>query len=85
VRRILIWLAILIPAGYYLLVFAAEGVPVLGEGGLNIGKTELYVTRSIIIVVNLAIGLGAINLFSHHARNIVRRRKEWPYSIVVLV
>jgi len=83
VRRKLIWLAILFPAGYYLLVFFAEGVPVLGERGLNIGKTELYVTRGIIIVINLAIGLGAINLFSHHARNILRRRKEWPYSIVV--
>jgi hypothetical protein len=83
VRSKLIWLAILIPAGYYLLVFFAEGIPLLGEGGLKIGRTELYVSRGIVIVINLAIGLGAINLFSHHARNILRRRKDWPYSIVV--
>ena len=84
-RARLIWLAILIPTAYFLLVFLGEGIPALGKGGLNIARTELYATRSIQIIINLAIGLGVINLFAHHARNIARRRKDWVYSIVVFV
>jgi hypothetical protein len=85
VRAKLIWLAILIPTAYFLLVFLGEGIPVLGKGGLNIARTELYATRSIQIVINLAIGLGVINLFAHHLNNIARHRKDWIYSVVVFV
>ena len=84
-RAKLIWLAILFPAVYYLLVFCAEGVSLLGEGGLRIDETDVYVGRGIIIVLTLAIGLGVINLFGHHARNIANRRRDWPYSIIVFI
>ena len=84
-RAKLIWLALLFPAVYYLLVFFSEGVSLLGEGGLHIDKTDVYVGRSIIIVLALAIGLGVINLFAHHAKNVVNKRKDWQYSIIVFV
>ena len=84
-RARLIWLALLFPAVYYLLVFFAEGGPPLGEGGLRINETDVYVGRGIIIVLALAIGLGVINLFAHHAKNAVNKRKDWQYSIIVFV
>lgn len=84
-RATLIWLAILFPAVYYLLLFFAEGVSLLGKGGLRIDETDVYVGRGIIIVLTLAIGLGVINLFGHHAKNIANRRRDWPYSIIVFV
>lgn len=84
-RRKLIWLAIILPAVYFLLVFLAEGVPLLKSKGLNIGATEVYASDSIVIVINMAIGLGLINLFVRHIRNIVRRHKDWPYSVVVFL
>jgi hypothetical protein len=85
VRAILIWLALLLPAVYYLLLFFAEGVSLLGEGGLRIDETDVYVGRGVIIVLALAIGLGVINLFAHHAKNAVNKRKDWQYSIIVFV
>jgi hypothetical protein len=85
VRAKLIWLALLFPAVYYLLVFFSEGVSLLGEGGLRIDETDVYVGRGIIIVLALAIGLGVINLFAHHAKNAVNKRKDWQYSIIVFV
>jgi hypothetical protein len=85
VRATLIWLAILFPAVYYLLLFSAEGVPLLGKGGLRIDETDVYVGRGIIIVLTLAIGLGVLNLFGHHTKNIANRRRDWPYSIIVFV
>ncbi len=85
-RRILIWLAVLVPAAYFLLVFFAEGFPAhLGAGGLNVGITEFYVSRGIVIVIALAVGLGVINLFAHHLANIVRRRQDWPYSVILFI
>lgn len=84
-RRKLTWLAILVPAVYFLLVFFAEGIPVLGEGGLNIEVTESYVTRGLVVVIALAVGLGLINLFAQHAGNVLRRGKDWVYSVVVFV
>jgi hypothetical protein len=85
VRRKLTWLAILIPAVYFLLLFFAEGIPALGEGGLNIGATESYVTRALVVVIAMAVGLGLINLFAQHAGNLLRRGKDWTYSVVVFV
>ena len=41
-RRRLIWLAIFVPAAYFLLVFFAEGIPALGAGGLNLGAYKEY-------------------------------------------
>ena len=82
-RRKLTWLAILVPAAYFLLVFFAEGIPALGEGGLNIQATESYVTRGLVVVIALAVGLGLINLFAQHAGNVLRRGKDWAYSVVV--
>jgi len=84
-RRKLIWLAIVVPACYFLLVFFGEGVPLLKSTGFDIRATEVYASDSIVIVINMAIGLGLINLFVQHSRNIVRRHKDWPYSIVVFV
>ncbi|MFQ5806027.1 MAG: hypothetical protein ACE5I3_06215 [Phycisphaerae bacterium] len=84
-RRKLTWLAIFIPAAYFLLVFFAEGIPALGEAGLNLGASELYVSRGLVVVVTLAVGLGVINLFAHHAANVLRRRKEWEYSVIVFI
>jgi hypothetical protein len=81
----LIWLAILLPALYYLLVFFAEGFSLLGEGGLRIDETDVLVGRGIVVVLALAIGLGVINLFAHHARTLANRRKDWPYSLVVFL
>jgi hypothetical protein len=85
VRARLIWLAIFFAALYYLLMFFAEGVPLLGEGGLRINETDVHVGRGIVILLALAIGLGVINLFAHHAKNAVNKRKDWQYSIIVFV
>jgi hypothetical protein len=78
-------LAILLPALYFLLVFFAEGVPALGKGGLNLEATRPYVTRALVVLIALAVGLGLINLFAQHAANVARRRKDWAYSVVVFV
>jgi hypothetical protein len=83
VRRKLTWLAIVLPAVYFLLVFFAEGIPALGRGGLNVEITEPYVSRGLVVLIALAVGLGLINLFAQHAGNILRRRKDWSYSVVV--
>jgi hypothetical protein len=79
----LTWLAIVVPAVYFILIFLAEGIPVLGERGLRIQASEAYVSRALVVLIALAVGLGLINLFALHANNIVRRRKDWPYSVVV--
>lgn len=84
-RRKLIWLATLIPAIYYLLVFSAEGVSGLGGDGLNLKASLPYVARGMYVVIVLAIGLGVINLFAHHGKTMLRRRKGWEYSLVVFV
>ena len=82
-RRRLTCLAILLPAVYFLLMFFAEGIPALGKGGLNLEATQPYVSRGIVVLIALAVGLGLINLFAQHAGNVLRRRKEWAYSVVV--
>ena len=102
-RRRLIWLAVLLPAIYYLLLFGSKGIPGLGEEGLNIGffasrdirglgehglnieASRLYVSNGIVILIALAVGLGVISLFTVHATNIYKRRKEWPFSIIVFL
>jgi hypothetical protein len=81
----LIWLATLIPAVYYLLLFSAEGVPALGKTGLDLKSSLPYVARGMYVVIVLAIGLGVINLFAHHGKTMLRRRKGWEYSVVVFV
>jgi hypothetical protein len=85
VRRRLTWLAIILPAVYFLLVLLAEGIPVLGEGGLNLSISEPYVSRGIVVLIALAVGLGLINLFAQHAGNVLRRRKDWEYSVAVFI
>jgi hypothetical protein len=85
VRRALTWLAIVLPAAYFLLVFFAEGIPALGRGGLNVEVSESYVSRGIVVLIALAVGLGLINLFAQHAGNLWRRRDDWGYSLVVFV
>lgn len=84
-RRKLTWLAIILPAAYFLLVFLAEGIPALGARSLNIGVSESYVSRGIVVLIALAVGLGLINLFAQHAGNVLRRRKDWEYSAVVFI
>ena len=84
-RRKLIWLAIIVPAAYFLLVFLSEGVPLQKWTGVNISATEVYASDSIVIVINMAIGLGLINLFARHSKNIIQRHKDWPYSVVLFL
>jgi hypothetical protein len=82
-KRRLIWFAILIPAAFYLLLFLTEGFPSVVRT-LKLDKVELVVsTGALPILTALAIGIGLINVFGVHGANILKRRKGWPFSVVV--
>lgn len=84
-RRRLLWLAIAVPALLYLAFFAGEGLAALGWRTAGLERTQTVVSQAIPILAALALGLGVINLCSVNGANIARRRKGWPYSVIVFV
>lgn len=83
-RRKLTWLAVVGGASFYVLAFFAGDGTWLART-LRLDEIETGLSRSINVVFTMAIGLGIINLAAVHGGNLARRRKDWPYSLVVCV
>jgi hypothetical protein len=83
-RRKLIWAAIICGAGFYIFAFFAGDKTWLAEK-LRLRDVETELSRGINVLITMAIGLGIINLFYLHGANLLKRRKEWPFSAVVFV
>lgn len=83
-RQRLIWLAIVCGASFYLCAFFVGDETRAGQR-LHVPEIRTGLSRSINVVMTMAIGLGVINLFWVHGANILKRKKEWPFSIVVFI
>lgn len=93
----LIWAAIVLPASIYLLLYFTGGSIDVGYPLPSFSRGFIYVrlwtvdlqplgtvvSRCVPILTVMAVGLGVINLFGLHGANLLRRRKEWPLSLVV--
>jgi CHASE1-domain containing sensor protein len=83
VRRRLIWAAIFLPASIYLLLFFTGGALTLGPQRLDLSPLANIVSTCVPVLTVMAVGLGAVNLFSLHGTTLIKRRPEWPLSLVV--
>jgi hypothetical protein len=81
VRSKLIYAAILVGATFYIFNFAVPETTALGER-LKLAEVRMGLARGANVVITLALGLGVINLVWVHGANIIRRKKEWPFSVV---
>ena len=82
-RGRLIWAAIVLPASIYLLLFFTGGSVRFAGRSVDLTSLGTVVSRCVPILTVMAVGLGVINLFGLHGANLLRRRKEWPLSLVV--
>jgi len=78
----LMWSAIVFGAIFYIVMFFIGEKSSLGLA-LHLTEIDTGLSRAINVVATMALFLGIINLFMVHGRNIVARRKEWPFSLVV--
>jgi hypothetical protein len=85
VRGRLIWAAIVLPASIYLLLFFTGGSVRFAGRSVDLTSLGTVVSRCVPILTVMAVGLGVINLFGLHGANLLRRRKEWPLSLVVCI
>ena len=83
-RQKLIWAAIVFGAVFYIVSFLVGEDTWLGQR-LHLSDIDVGMSRSVNIVATIALGLGIVNLLHVHGGNILRRRKEWPLSVVVFV
>lgn len=81
-RHRLIWLAIVLGASFYIFTFFVDENTALGQT-LHLSAARTGLSTAISVVTTLAIGLGVINLFHVHGRNITQRRQGWGCSVVV--
>ncbi len=83
-RQKLIWFAVVLGAMYFIVEFFVGEKTAAGEA---LKLTEVYATAShaMAILLTMALGLGVINLFHAHGANIIKRRKDWIFSVVVFV
>ena len=81
-RQRLIWFAIIAGAAFYIFAFFVDETTVVGQA-LHLTATRTVLSDAISILTTMAIGLGVINLFHVHGRNILQRRKDWGFSIIV--
>jgi hypothetical protein len=84
VRQRLIWLAIVLGASFYIFAFFVDERTAWGQA-LELTEVRTGLSTAINVVTTMAIGLGVINLFHVHGRNVRQRKKGWGYSIVVFV
>jgi hypothetical protein len=82
VRQRLIWFAIIAGAAFYIFAFFVDEETGVGQA-LHLTSARTVLSDAISIVTTMAIGLGVINLFYVHGRNVLQRRKDWGFSIVV--
>ncbi len=83
-RSRLIWLAIFVVAVFYLGVYIVGHQTAAGQY-LRLEHAETSLAQAINIVATMAIGLGIINLFHVHGKNIAGRKKDWMFSVVVFI
>jgi len=83
-RQKLIWAAIVLGASYYIFAFFVGEKTAAGEA-LRLTDIRVGLTDAFNVIVTMALGLGAINLFHVHGGNVLKRRAGWPISIVVFV
>lgn len=83
-RQRLIWLAIVGGAAFYVFAFFVDNETSLGRM-LRLTTIETGLATGISVVTTMAIGLGIINLLSVHGANILKRKQDWPLSVVVFV
>lgn len=81
-RQRVIWLAIVVAAFFYIFAFFVDETTPAGQK-LHLTDIRTGLSTSISVLTTMAIGLGVINLFYVHGGNVIRRRKDWGFSVVV--
>ncbi|MBN2446720.1 MAG: hypothetical protein JXO22_08340 [Phycisphaerae bacterium] len=83
-RQRLIWLMIILGAAFYIFAFLIGDDTPAGEA-LHLTSIRTQMSTGASVLFTMAIGLGIINLGYVHGTNILKRRKNWLFSIVVFV
>lgn len=83
-RQRLIWAAIVLGAFFYVFAFFLGDETSAGRA-LHLTEVRTGLSLSINVVATMAFGLGIVNLFWVHGANVLARKKEWPFSVVVFV
>jgi hypothetical protein len=81
-RQRILWLAIVLGASFYICAFFVGEETAAGQK-LHVTEIQTGLSRAINVLVTMALGLGIINLFWIHGVNVLRRKKDWPLSLVV--
>lgn len=80
----IIRIVVFIAGIYFVAVFLTQGI----HGGFDKKRveptTKIY-TDVVKVLGMFAIGVGVFNIFMVHTRRVVRLRKNWEYSIVLLL
>ena len=70
---------------YFFLEFLLPKYIFLGDTVIQIGRHKSVMLRCVQVMGAMAFGLGIINLVRIHGYAVVRKRKDWSYSLVLLI
>jgi hypothetical protein len=86
VKRRLVVLVTFLGGLYYFLEFFLPGHMILGRADFQWSRFEDdYINLGIRVFGSMGAGLGVINLLRVHGYALLRRRKGWPNSLVLIV
>ena len=70
--------------GFLVVLSSVTTGPIPGTSTSFVDLYQQHISPWMSIVSAFAVGLAAVSLFRLHGANISRKRKDWPYSVVLL-
>jgi hypothetical protein len=83
-RRTIIAVVTFLGGIYFFLEFVLPKYILVGETAIEFGKYDSQISTIVRVVFAMGLGLGVINLGRIHGLRILRKRKGWGYSCVLL-